>query len=596
MDKEGELRRVLVEEVRHIRDCRSYPDLGRAFQHWSATNILGIEDKDVNNELEGAMGADGGIDYFHVDKDKKTVEIIQAKFSEDESGKVEPKAVLDFYGIPRKLLFNTSDRSLRFRKQQELYKKLVAQKYATRLLFLTTARLPESAKRAPFLEDPNTFGDITFEFIETKDLIAYVGNPKSPPCELRLNKDECFIGMPDGTQLKRMVATVPALELKRVCESIGVPTLFSLNPRLSLGSKSTISKKIKETVESTPERLWHYNNGISAVCKRFEYDKSAGIVHIDNLKVVNGCQTITTIDRMDEVDPRAGLVIRLSETNDGEFGENISKCTNDQSVIKSPDLQSDHPYLKNLEKRFNEYDKFFFERKRGQWLSNVERPKTRQGLYLIKSVDAARLKLAYTGSPHSSMQLSAAALFRPNITNPAEPNPFSRVYKDADPRDFIIPSVFDYLLAGIKKRIRINDAADTEDVKNTRFLLKYRIGQYYVIGMVGRILDSMDTNTKNAIVDAIIDKAINYDTNVMENIAEVLTDLVTWIASEITEVIGDHGGSPLHNQEMYYLRDPLRKGNRLQSLYQRRESLHKYTKGQDLFGTALCEILGVRRE
>ena len=171
MDTEDELRRVLVDEVRYIRDDHSYPDLGRAFQHWSAVNVLGIEDKDVGDKLGEAMGADGGIDYFHVDNDNKTVEIIQAKFSEDGSARVEARAVLDFYGIPNKLQFNNSDRSLRFRGQQKLYKKLVAQKYATRMLFLTTACLPESAKSIAHTGAQNTSGNITYEFIETKDLI-----------------------------------------------------------------------------------------------------------------------------------------------------------------------------------------------------------------------------------------------------------------------------------------------------------------------------------------------------------------------------------------------------------------------------------------
>ena len=114
--------------------------------------------------------------------------------------------------------------------------------------------------------------------------------------------------------------------------------------------------------------------------------------------------------------------------------------------------------------------------------------------------------------------------------------------------------------------------------------------------MVGRILASMDTNTKNAIVSAIIDNAISYDASVMDRISGALTDLVTWIAGEITEVVGDHGGKLLHEQEMYYLRDPLRKENRLPDLYLRRGSRHKDAKGRDLFGMSLCEILGVRRE
>lgn len=593
MDKEEELRRVLVEEVKHIHDDRTYPDLGRAFQHWSATNVLGVDDKDVDDALEDAMGADGGIDYFHVDHGNKTVEIIQAKFSEDESSKVDPKAVLDFYGIPRKLLFDTSDRSSRFREQQKLYKKLVEQKYSTRLLFVTTATLPESARNITASMDQNMSSDTTFEFLEIEDLVAYVGNPKSTACKLCLIKGECFVGAANGTQLKRLVATVPASELKKACDTIGVPRLFSLNPRSSLGSRSPVYKKIKETVETEPARLWHYNNGISAICNHFEYNEETGIAWIDNLKVVNGCQTITTIASMDEVDPDARLVIRLSETSDTELSENISKCTNYQNVIKDPDIQSNHPYLKKLEERFKDYDKFFFERKRGLWLTWSGRPKARRALYLIKNVDAARLKLAYTGSPHSSMQLSASKIFSFDEKDPEKSRPFTDLYKDADPKDFIVPSVFDHLLGIIKKQIRNGGAAGTIDTENAKFLLKYKIGRYYVIGMVGRILDSMDANTKNAVVDAIVDSAINYDADVMDKMVGVITDLVTWIASEITEVIGDHDGMPLCEQKMYYLRDPLRRENRLQSLYQRRESWYKYTEGRDLFGTRLCKILGV---
>ncbi len=593
MDREEELRHVLVEEVKHIRDDYTYRDLDRAFQHWSASNVLGVEDKDVNDALEDAMGADGGIDYFHVDCANKTVTIIQAKFSEDRSSKVEPKAVLDFYAIPKKLLSNTGDCSSRFQEQQKRYKSLVEQKYSTRLLFVTTATLSESAKSITPSVDQNMPSDTTFEFLEIGDLIAYVGNPKTPPRELRLIKGECFVGAAAGTQVKRMVATVPASELKEVCKSVGVPTLFSLNPRSSLGSKSVVSKKIKETVESEPARLWHYNNGISAICERFEYNKETGIAWIDNLKIVNGCQTITTIANMDDVDPRAGLVIRLSETSDTEFSENISRCTNHQNVIKDPDMQSNHPYLKKLEERFKDYDKFFFERKRGLWLTWTERPRTRQALYLIRNVDAARLKLAYTGSPDLSMQLSASKIFTFDPKDPDKSQPFIGLYEDAGPKDFIVPSVFDHLLGRIKRRIGEGIGVG-KDEKNARFLLRYKIGRYYVIGLVGRILGSMDTNTKNAVVDAIIDNAIRYDADVMDKMDDELMDLVIWIADEITEVIGDHADKPLSEQKMYYLRDPLRKENKLPSLYRRRERWRKYMGGRDPFGTRLCEILGVQ--
>ena len=594
MDAESEsLRAALVEEVARIKDEHTYPDLGRAFQHWSAVNVLGIEDKHVADELTDAMGADGGIDYFHVNDENKTVEIIQAKFSEELHAHVEKKAILEFYEIPRKLLFDSGDRNSRFQEQQRQYKKSIERKYLTRLLFVTTASISESAKNAVAAKDQNMSGGMTFACFEIKDLIAYVGNPRSLPCKLQLTKNECFVGEPVGTQVKRLVSTVPAFELKKVCESVGVSTLFSLNPRSSLGANA-ISHGIEETIDEQPERLWHYNNGISAICEHFDYDKETGIASIENLKVVNGCQTITTISLMRDIDPNARLVLRLSETDDTAFSEKISEYTNKQNSIKSPDLLSNHPYLVNLEKQFRKYDKFFFERKKGQQRTEKS-VHSKKSLYVIKSVDAARLKIAYSlESPHLSMQLPEASIFKINQHNLNEPSLFSDLYKDADPRDFIVPQVFYYLTSVIKKGAGKNIVGiDGTDKENIKFLLKYKIGQYYVIALIGKILRSVNDGTRGALTDAIIDNAIRHDPTVIDKISRELTNLVAWIAHEIPEVVGDSNGKPLHEQEMYYLRDPLRKDNKLPALYHKRKGLAKYAGGGDLFVRRLSEILNI---
>lgn len=589
MDTVEPLRLALVEEVERIKDECNYPDLGRAFQHWSIVNVLGIDDNIVEGELEGGMGPDGGIDYFHVDKDTKTIEIVQAKFTNIRGSQVEPKAILELYEIPRKLLFNNSDHNSRFREQQELYKKYKNKNYATRLLFITTGNLSNSVKDTIMSKNQNMSGDTTFECFGIDDLIAYVGNPISRTCELQLNKVECFIGRSNETQIKRMVATISAPELKKLCNFVGVTTLFSLNPRSFLGAKSRISKKIKKTIEDEPERLWHYNNGISAICKHFHYNIETGIVQIENLKVVNGCQTISTIANMKDVDPNAGLVLRLSETSDTAFSENISVYTNDQTAIKRPDLSSNHPHLKELEQKFRKYDRFFFERKRGQ------RPslKSKQNLYLIKNVDGARLKMAYSGKPHLSMQLPEAEIFNIDPDESNETSPFFVLYKNADPRDFIIPKIFYYLLNVIKRQVGKNNVVDTDDKKNMRFLLKYKIGQYYVIGLIGKIFCAMDPNTKNSITDAIINSAVEYDSEIMDKIITELSNLVMWLAHLIPEVLDDDSNMPLHMQKTYYLRDPLRKDNKLPKLYHKRQAISKYTGGKDIFETKLCEIFNI---
>ena len=592
MDTRNELlREALVAEVSYIKDEYVYPDLGRAFQHWAAVNVLGIEDTDVADELAGAMGSDGGVDYFHVNKDNKTVEIMQAKFTEKQVTRADQKAILEFFEIPKKLLVGNAEPTLRFHEQQKLFKKCREQKYATRLLFVTAANVPDSIKKIIGLNDQNMDNDITFECFEIDDLIAYVGNPSSPPCELHVFKNECFISGMNNAPIKRLVATVAASELKNVYKSIRRSTLFSLNPRFYLGDKKLISKGIVDTIEKEPERLWHYNNGISAVCRQFDYNRETGMLKIDNLKVVNGCQTVTTIGTMkSDINPSAGVVLRLSETSDVAFSEKISAYTNDQNSIKMPDLQSNHPYLVNLEKRFAKYDKFFFERKKGQLESSDKRIQSKRNLYVIKSVNASRLKMAYSlGMPNLSMQLSVSKLFKDESIDSNGLCPFSKLYNGADPRDFIIPHVFFYLLNIIKKRT----GDSTEDDKNIKFLLRYRIGHYYIIGIIGKIFRSMNTATKNNLMDAIVESAIKYDDAIINKIVLELTKLVDWIAHQIPEVVGNEDQTPLHTKPVYYLRDPLRKDNRLQDLYIRRESWCKFDGRRDPFETKLCKIFNI---
>lgn len=60
MDSEESLREALVDEVCEIKDEYVYQDLGRAFQHWAAANILGLEDSDISDGLKGSLGNDGG--------------------------------------------------------------------------------------------------------------------------------------------------------------------------------------------------------------------------------------------------------------------------------------------------------------------------------------------------------------------------------------------------------------------------------------------------------------------------------------------------------------------------------------------------------
>ena len=600
------LRSALVDDVRHIKNHHKYPDHGRAFQHWSAVNILGLEDDDVEDYLSDSKGMDGGIDYFYMNNATETVEIIQAKFSEDLDAKIGTETVGAFYEIPKKLMNDGTSRSTQFQEHQLAYKKAREDGYATNLIFVMAGNLTETTKEFIRIKNQELPNDITFDCLEIKDLLGLIGNPNSPMCLLRPFENEYFISRHREGRIKKLVATVTATELKKIYDRIGAPTLFSLNPRSYLGHRG-ISKGITETIQKEPDKLWHYNNGVSAVCRRFDHDEKTGAIKIDNLKIVNGCQTVTTISRPSNLNPDASIVFRLSEVNDNKFRENVSKYTNSQNRIVSPDLASDHRYLLKLEKRFASYTPFFWERKKGTAAYMDKELKKRiagkRDLYIIKNPDAARLKMAYMGNPHLSIQLSQQKLFDDEATQDGS-SYFQDLYKDADPRDFIVPHVLHYWLDIIKKRLgTAGTNNESDNVKNIRFLLKYRIGRQYVIAIVAKIISSVnDTNVKNHLIAKIINVASDYDEDVTEKLIDELKKLTEWVAHITPKVLekveSDDNNEilmpPLHTKEMYYLRDRLRNVNRLGSFYIERESLCKFVGGQeDQFLANLRSILKV---
>lgn len=603
-DGEKSLRSTLVGNVRNIQRQHGYPDLGRAFQHWLAVNILGLESANVSDFLADAMGRDGGVDYLNKNVATETIEIVQAKFSEELNAKIGRDVIGALYDVPVRLGNSTSNNSLRFQQYQKIYKAACAEGYATNLIFVVAGNLSEDTKEYIRLKNQDLPKNTTFEYFEIKDLLGVVGNPITPTWTLQLFENEYFISKSKDGRIKKMVATITASELKHMYESIGAPTLFSLNPRSYLGYKD-ISQKIATTICDEPDKLWHYNNGISAVCKHFERDENTGTVKIKNLKIVNGCQTITTIGRESVLSPNASVVFRLSEADDSKFKENISKYTNSQNRILFPDLASDHPYLLELEQRFTKYKPFFWERKKGTRAyidkDHKKRIAGKPDLYIMKNVDVARLKLAYHGRPDLSIRLSQQDLFddAPNRVDTY----FIDLYKDADPRDFLVPHILHYWLNIIKKRLGKDErVSDTVKDKNMRFLLKYSIGKYYVVGLIGKILNSIkDHNTKNQLIDKIIATCSNYNEDNADKLIAEIEKLVGWTSYAVPKILRKHNDSDgneeiktrqLHNHVMYELRDGLSRVNKLNSLYEEREGLW-YESGHESFETELKTIFNL---
>lgn len=117
--------------------------------------------------------------------------------------------------------------------------------------------------------------------------------------------------------------------------------------------------------------FWFLNNGITVICDHFDpvTDPDNPHVKLQNLQIVNGCQTATTLARAQasgNLVPDIRVLTRIYETKDRDLVDRIVLTTNNQNQISSRDLQANDPVQIDMEKAFKIYG-YLYERKPRQF-------------------------------------------------------------------------------------------------------------------------------------------------------------------------------------------------------------------------------------
>jgi hypothetical protein len=160
-----------------------------------------------------------------------------------------------------------------------------------------------------------------------------------------------------------VICTVKAEEVARIVNNY--PTVFDENLRRFLGFSGTVgivNQAIKETCisEDSAPLFWFLNNGITIVCDDFDINKDYDnpFISIDNLRIVNGCQTSTTIATT-QLQPSIKVLVRIFKTKSVDLASRLVVTTNTQNKITSRDLRS--------QDKIQEHIKTEFERRFGLW-------------------------------------------------------------------------------------------------------------------------------------------------------------------------------------------------------------------------------------
>lgn len=176
--------------------------------------------------------------------------------------------------------------------------------------------------------------------------------------------------------------------------------LFALNIRLPMGLGRAINREIRKTAEAEPYEFFFYNNGVSAVCSDFAYDRTRNIVVANRFQIINGAQTVGAIAGADSTEDVA-VLFRLTATEDktgGPFTDSIIRYNNTQNPIQISDFRSNDPVQSFLTEHLTRRSG------KGAAPSFVYQPKrsartTGRGGTVLTSDQLARIRYAFLYGP-----------------------------------------------------------------------------------------------------------------------------------------------------------------------------------------------------
>ncbi len=169
--------------------------------------------------------------------------------------------------------------------------------------------------------------------------------------------------------------------------------LLEANVRSYLSVRKKINRDMKKTITDEPGRFFAYNNGITATCTQLELSDDSDtplIRKITSLQIVNGCQTMATINLAAEHDRRKCdvskvfvpmKIMKVMSENSSEMTMKISNYSNSQNKLTDADFFSNSPFhieIERLSKRLNApavngsivLTKWYYERARGSYLQD----------------------------------------------------------------------------------------------------------------------------------------------------------------------------------------------------------------------------------
>lgn len=311
-------------------------------------------------------GNDAGVDGLHigeVEDGEFLVTIFQGKYKiYDLSGKANfPENGLQKSASTVRVLFDpyrTVELNPRIAPKIEEIRSLIRDGYIPHVRVILCNNGAQWTRSADhWIED---FGDeVEFIHFNHDSIVSILQRSKRVDTTLALSGQAI---VEDMNYMRVLVGRVSVQEIQRLFNDHG-DKLLERNIRRYLGLHTNrVNTAIHATLwdPDKSDKFYFFNNGITAVCDRFDYNalqKSDYMVQLRNMQVINGGQTCKTIqETLNKTLPHlvgeaASVMIRIYQLTETqrELVRDITFATNSQNPVDLRDLRSNDERQKRLE-------------------------------------------------------------------------------------------------------------------------------------------------------------------------------------------------------------------------------------------------------
>lgn len=320
---------------------------------------------------------DKGVDGIYINQENGTIDIFQAKISQNPDRTVGDTVLKEFFGTLSQFrskesiqnILDTSGDTLLVGLIHRLSLLQAIDQYRLRGIFISNMNIDSNGEAyLAITEDVEFIGKSVIEqtYISSSRAI-----PQNETAVFDVSDVNVSIYHVD-TNTSAIIAPIKAIELVKMT-GVADQSIYAYNVRGPLGG-TNVNRGIEKSIKTKElhKKFPLFHNGITIVANKVE--NSSGLIKIETFFVVNGCQSLNTLYKnMKDLSDDLRILTKFIQVSvDSPLSTMITGYSNNQNGVKPRDFKSNNNIQVRLQNEFQQHygTKYFFEIKRG--VSNNE--------------------------------------------------------------------------------------------------------------------------------------------------------------------------------------------------------------------------------